>query len=257
MLPLLKNKPELVKKALEVRDLLRPRMNVFYDDGGSIGRRYARQDEAGTPFCVTIDFDTLGEKPELKDTVTMRYRDDGKQERLKISELLQLFAVQRSVDVRERKRSGATVEEARADAVFHRRHQTDQGRVVAAAGVEHFYAGQQGFAGFVQPISGAGCIWIRNGGFLRASPPGWTRSPRPTCAWLASGTLLYGLFLLVGGTGLAFRANWAIWLAIGESAFFIPIEIFELVRHRLPNASDQPRPDVFTIPKSACSSCWR
>jgi glycyl-tRNA synthetase len=86
--PLLKNKPELVKKALEVRDLLRPWMNVFYDEGGSIGKRYARQDEAGTPFCVTIDFDTLGEKPELLDTVTIRYRDDGKQERLKISELL-------------------------------------------------------------------------------------------------------------------------------------------------------------------------
>ena len=88
VLPLLKNKPELVNKAQAVRDLLRPWMNVFYDDGGSIGRRYARQDEAGTPFCVTIDFDTLGEKPELKDTVTMRYRDDGKQERLAIGELL-------------------------------------------------------------------------------------------------------------------------------------------------------------------------
>ncbi len=88
VLPLLKNKPELVRKAQEVRDRLRPWMNVFYDDGGSIGRRYARQDEAGTPFCVTIDFDTLGEKPELKDTVTMRYRDDGKQERLAIGELL-------------------------------------------------------------------------------------------------------------------------------------------------------------------------
>ncbi len=88
VLPLLKNKPDLVKKAQEVRDLLRPWMNVFYDDGGSIGRRYARQDEAGTPFCVTIDFDTLGEKLELKDTVTIRYRDDGKQERLAIDELL-------------------------------------------------------------------------------------------------------------------------------------------------------------------------
>lgn len=88
VLPLLKNKPDLVQKALEVRDLLRPWMNVFYDDGGSIGRRYARQDEAGTPFCVTIDFDTLGEKgPELKDTVTLRYRDDGRQERLKIADL--------------------------------------------------------------------------------------------------------------------------------------------------------------------------
>ena len=86
--PLLKNKPELVKKAEDVRAMLRPWMNVFYDEAGSIGKRYARQDEAGTPFCVTIDFDTLGEKPELLDTVTIRYRDDGKQERLKISELL-------------------------------------------------------------------------------------------------------------------------------------------------------------------------
>jgi glycyl-tRNA synthetase len=88
VMPLLKNKPELVKKALEVRDRLRPWMNVFYDDAGSIGRRYARQDEAGTPFCMTIDFDTLGEKPELKDTVTVRFRDDGRQERLPIGELL-------------------------------------------------------------------------------------------------------------------------------------------------------------------------
>jgi glycyl-tRNA synthetase len=88
VMPLLKNKPELVKKAMEVRDRLRPWMNVFYDDAGSIGRRYARQDEAGTPFCVTIDFDTLGEKPELKDTVTVRFRDDGRQERIAIGELL-------------------------------------------------------------------------------------------------------------------------------------------------------------------------
>ncbi len=91
VMPLLKNKTDLVKKALEVRDLLRPWMNVFYDDAGSIGRRYARQDEAGTPFCVTIDFDTLGEKPELLDTVTLRYRDGGRQDRIKISELLPLL----------------------------------------------------------------------------------------------------------------------------------------------------------------------
>jgi glycyl-tRNA synthetase len=88
--PLLKNKPELVKKAQEVRDLLRPHMNVFYDDGGSIGRRYARQDEAGTPFGVTIDFDTLGEKPELLNTVTLRDRDTTQQIRVKIEELLPL-----------------------------------------------------------------------------------------------------------------------------------------------------------------------
>jgi len=86
--PLLKNKPELVAKALAVRDLLRPHMTVFYDESGAIGRRYARQDEAGTPFGVTIDFDTLGEKPELVDTVTLRHRDDGRQERLAIADLL-------------------------------------------------------------------------------------------------------------------------------------------------------------------------
>ena len=87
--PLLKNKPELVKKAREVLDLLRPSMTAFYDEAGAIGRRYRRQDEAGTPFGITIDFDTLGEKgPELKDTVTLRERDTMKQERVKISELL-------------------------------------------------------------------------------------------------------------------------------------------------------------------------
>jgi glycyl-tRNA synthetase len=86
--PLLKNKPELVAKALEVRNLLRPHMNVFYDEAGAIGRRYRRQDEAGTPYGVTIDFDTLGEKPELKDTVTLRDRDTMKQERMHINDLL-------------------------------------------------------------------------------------------------------------------------------------------------------------------------
>jgi len=86
--PLLKNKPDLVNKALEVRDLLRPLMNVFYDEAGSIGRRYARQDEAGTPFGVTIDFDTIGENgPELQDTVTLRHRDSTKQERVAIKDL--------------------------------------------------------------------------------------------------------------------------------------------------------------------------
>jgi glycyl-tRNA synthetase len=87
--PLLKNKPELVAKAREVYALLKRHMNVFYDETASIGRRYARQDEVGTPFGITIDFDTLGEKgPELLDTVTLRHRDGGEQERVKISDLL-------------------------------------------------------------------------------------------------------------------------------------------------------------------------
>ena len=86
--PLLKNKPELVKKAKAVRDLLRPHMTVFYDEAGAIGRRYRRQDEAGTPFGVTIDFETLGEQgPELADTVTLRDRDSMKQQRVKIADL--------------------------------------------------------------------------------------------------------------------------------------------------------------------------
>jgi glycyl-tRNA synthetase len=89
--PLLKNRPELVKKAQEVLALLRPHMTVFYDEAGAIGRRYRRQDEAGTPFGVTIDFDTLGEKPEALDTVTLRDRDSMKQVRVHINELIPML----------------------------------------------------------------------------------------------------------------------------------------------------------------------
>ena len=63
-------------------------MNVFYDESGAIGRRYRRQDEIGTPFGVTVDFETLGEKdPALRDTVTLRERDSMKQERIAINDL--------------------------------------------------------------------------------------------------------------------------------------------------------------------------
>ncbi|MEY2508281.1 MAG: glycyl-tRNA synthetase [Verrucomicrobiota bacterium] len=90
--PLLKNNEQLVSKAREIVALLRPHMNVFYDETGAIGRRYRRQDEAGTPFGLTIDFETLGEKdPGLRDTVTLRERDSMKQERVRIDELLQLL----------------------------------------------------------------------------------------------------------------------------------------------------------------------
>ena len=87
--PLLKNKPELVAKAKEIVAMLRPHMSVFYDETAAIGRRYRRQDEVGTPFGVTIDFETLGEeKPEFKDTVTLRERDSMEQRRIPIAELL-------------------------------------------------------------------------------------------------------------------------------------------------------------------------
>ena len=87
--PLLKKNEEQVRIAREISNTLRKWMTVFYDDSGAVGRRYRRQDEIGTPFCVTIDFETLGEQGgELKDTVTIRHRDSMEQERLKIDALL-------------------------------------------------------------------------------------------------------------------------------------------------------------------------
>ncbi len=82
--PLLKNKPVLVEKAQDVYKMLKKDIKgVVFDDNGNIGKRYRRQDEIGTPYCVTIDFDTI----EKDAGVTVRNRDTGKQERVKIEEL--------------------------------------------------------------------------------------------------------------------------------------------------------------------------
>ena len=83
VLPLLKNKPELVEKAKEVYQLLKPHFVCQYDEQGSIGRRYRRQDEVGTLWALTIDFDTAKD-----DTVTIRDRDTMKQERLVVGDLI-------------------------------------------------------------------------------------------------------------------------------------------------------------------------
>lgn len=88
--PLLKNKPELVAKAEELHAKLQRRYHVAYDATGAIGRRYRRMDEAGTPFCVTIDFDTL----EGDGTVTLRERDSTEQRRIAIPELLEYLEEQ-------------------------------------------------------------------------------------------------------------------------------------------------------------------
>lgn len=80
--PLLRNKPELVKKAKGIYDLLKDKFMSEFDDNGNIGKRYRRQDEIGTPYCVTVDFDTLNDN-----SVTVRDRDTMKQERVKIEEL--------------------------------------------------------------------------------------------------------------------------------------------------------------------------
>lgn len=91
--PLLKNKPELVAKAREVYDMLKAEWQCEFDDNGNVGKRYRRQDEIGTPYCVTIDFDTLGEEnADLKDTVTVRDRDTMEQVRVKIDELKDYLA---------------------------------------------------------------------------------------------------------------------------------------------------------------------
>ena len=81
--PLLKNKPELQKKARAVyKELKKQIPQITFDDNGNIGKRYRRQDEIGTPYCVTIDFETLE-----NDTVTVRDRDSGEQRRVSIQEI--------------------------------------------------------------------------------------------------------------------------------------------------------------------------
>ena len=83
VLPLVKNKPEIVKKAKEIYQLLKPHFVCQYDEVGSIGRRYRRQDEIATVVSVTVDFQTLKD-----DTITCRDRDTMKQERVKIRDLI-------------------------------------------------------------------------------------------------------------------------------------------------------------------------
>ena len=85
--PLLKNKPELVEKSQEVYRLLKSEVGaVMWDDNGNIGKRYRRQDEIGTPYCVVVDFATL--EGDTKDTVTVRNRDTTEQQRVKVIDLV-------------------------------------------------------------------------------------------------------------------------------------------------------------------------
>ena len=81
--PLLRNKPELIAKAQQIYEVLAPHLTTTWDDRGNIGKRYYYQDEIGTPFCVTVDFETLE-----NNSVTVRHRDTTKQERISIDQLL-------------------------------------------------------------------------------------------------------------------------------------------------------------------------
>jgi glycyl-tRNA synthetase len=82
VLPLAKNKPEIVSLARRIKSELQPSMRAVYDDTGGIGKLYARQDEIGTPFCVTVDHQSLEDE-----SVTVRDRDTWEQERVKVAEL--------------------------------------------------------------------------------------------------------------------------------------------------------------------------
>ena len=84
--PLLKNKPALVAKAREIFNTLKGHLMCEFDDNGNIGKRYRRQDEIGTPYCVTVDFETL--EGSEKDTVTVRVRDTGAQRRVPLNRLV-------------------------------------------------------------------------------------------------------------------------------------------------------------------------
>ncbi len=84
--PLLKNKPDLVAKAKEIYDILKQEWKCEFDDNGNIGKRYRRQDEIGTPYCLTVDFDTL-EKSE----VTVRNRDTMEQEKISLEKMISFF----------------------------------------------------------------------------------------------------------------------------------------------------------------------
>lgn len=84
--PLLKNRPELVEKAKEIFNKLKANWMCEFDDNGNIGKRYRRQDEIGTPYCVTVDFDSLDSQ-----TVTVRERDSMKQERVEVGRLKEYF----------------------------------------------------------------------------------------------------------------------------------------------------------------------
>lgn len=89
VIPLARNNPAIVEKAQQIRKQLQALGlgRVAYEDSGNIGKAYRKHDEIGTPLCITVDFDTLGEKPDLLDTVTVRDRDSMAQRRVAILEL--------------------------------------------------------------------------------------------------------------------------------------------------------------------------
>ena len=94
-------KDGLAEKAKEIQHMLKEDFVTDYDTSGTVGKRYRRQDEVGTPFCVTVDYDTIletkedGSKNDLYNTVTVRFRDSMKQERVFLDDLV--FFIQKAI----------------------------------------------------------------------------------------------------------------------------------------------------------------
>jgi glycyl-tRNA synthetase len=101
VLPLKRNEEKLVEKARAITQQLKPHFKVLYDDTGSIGKLYRRQDAIGTPFCVTVDFDTLEDH-----CVTLRNRDTLAQERIPIDKLAERISPEVSITALLQKLSG-------------------------------------------------------------------------------------------------------------------------------------------------------
>jgi len=95
----LQNDEGLEKEAENVYETLRKGFNIEIDSSGSIGRRYARMDEIGVPFCITIDYDTINKDSKDYNTATIRFRDDKKQIRLKIDEIYSFLSKQQAIEI--------------------------------------------------------------------------------------------------------------------------------------------------------------
>ncbi len=97
----LQHEDSIEKVATSLHKKLKTKFRIEYDDAGSIGRRYARMDEIGTPFCITVDYETVDTESPNHNTVTVRYRDEKKQERVKIEDVAAFLEKNTKLDVQD------------------------------------------------------------------------------------------------------------------------------------------------------------
>ena len=136
--------------------------------------------------------------------------------------------------------------QARADAVFHRRDQIDQRRGAAAAGVEHLYAGEQGFAGFVRPVSGVGAYRPGTEIFQRTSATGWTPSRRPTCAWWRRARFFTACFCWSAARGWRFARSGPSGWPSANRHFSFRLKFLNWCAAACRELPEQPPPGIFS-----------